>query len=783
MDFDKFVQVATGGKRPYRYQRRLAEEGLPDVLCVPTGAGKTLAATLPWLYRRHLGQEPTRWLVLVLPQRVLVEQTVREVQAWLDALRGVMGDEVPVPHVLMGGEDRGDRDWKIDPCRSRIFIGTQDMVLSRLLMRGYAESRASWPMTFGLFHSGTQFVFDEVQLMGPGLRTSMQLQGLREAIGTALPCRSMWMSATLNPQHLRSVDFARPVRVVELAKDDHHGDLKRRLVATRSVAQIDLDGVTDARTYVKALAARVVAEHRPGTRTLVVLNTVGRAVELFHAVNKLTPDARVMVLHSRFRPDDRRDRTDDVVGTPPSSDTIVVATQVLEAGVDITSSTLVTELAPWSSIVQRAGRCNRDGNAEDARLRWTAPPTGKGAALPYEQVELDNSADILTALEGQAVTSTQLADVGAEVSDPVYPTLRRRDLRDLFDTAPDLNGNDIDVAPFIRDADERTVYVAWRVLPLPDEAGLPSGEELCPAPVADVRELLARSSAVVFDQQDGRWRTAQGGDVRPTAVLIFDAARGGYRPDTGFDASSRSPVTPVDVTGERPDSRDTDSQSSGNPGWLTLAEHLADTEAEARSLLAGMAPELPATHREALAAAARWHDLGKATMTFQNSLVKANPESPPPDGNVVWAKSPGTAPLRHDPPHFRHELVSALLLLDEGTRLLVDVDEPDLVVYLALGHHGKVRLAVSAADGEPPNTVLGVRDGESTLPAELPDGQTLPARPVSLAATKIGPGSLTGRALRLRDRADLGLFRLAFYEAVVRCADWKASAHPGGSRA
>jgi CRISPR-associated endonuclease/helicase Cas3 len=36
----------------YGFQRRLAADGLPDLLCVPTGAGKTLAAVLPWLYRR-----------------------------------------------------------------------------------------------------------------------------------------------------------------------------------------------------------------------------------------------------------------------------------------------------------------------------------------------------------------------------------------------------------------------------------------------------------------------------------------------------------------------------------------------------------------------------------------------------------------------------------------------------------------------------------------------------------------------------------------------------------
>jgi CRISPR-associated endonuclease/helicase Cas3 len=791
MDFDEFVSVATGGKTPYCYQRRLAETGLPDVLRVPTGAGKTLAATLPWLYRRIHGQEATRWLVLVLPQRVLVEQTFREVRSWLTALREKLPRdesyrdllEKTSVHLLMGGEDRDYRRWIIDPHRSRIFVGTQDMVLSRLLMRGYAESRASWPISFGLFHSGTQFVFDEVQLMGPGLRTSLQLQGLREAVGTAAPCKSMWMSATVDVTRLQTVDFTRPVRVAEVLAGDVAGDdqveLKRRLAATRRVLQIDHGGVSDLRSYIKALAERVVAEHRPGTRTLVVLNTVGRAVELFRAVSKLAPSTRIRLLHSRFRPDDRKARTYEVVDAPALSDDIVISTQVLEAGVNITSTTLITELAPWSSIVQRAGRCNRDGEAEGARLLWTVPPPGKGSALPYDQLELDNSAAVLRGLQDQAVTSAGLTGAGADVSDPVYPTLRRRDLRDLFDTAPDLNGNDIDVGPFIRDADDRTVYVAWRVLPLPEDTGLPGGAELCPAPPDGVRELVERGSAVVFDQRDGRWRPALRGDVQPTAILVFDAAQGGYRSDIGFDPSSRAAVPLVEVAGGPSDSMDTDPQSSGNPGWLTLAEHLADAERETRNLLDQMAPDLPSAHREAVAVAARWHDLGKATSTFQQSLIAANPESPPPDEGKVWAKSPGTRPLRHNPPHFRHELVSALLLSDHDLGLLTDEQEPDLIVFLALAHHGKVRVTVRAAEGEPRDIVRGVRDGEITLSAELPGGQILPPHTLSLASTRIGPDSLTNRALRLRDRADIGPFRLAFYEALVRCADWKVSKNWG----
>ncbi len=117
-----------------------------------------------------------------------------------------------------------------------------------------------------------------------------------------------------------------------------------------------------------------------------------------------------------------------------------------------------------------------------------------------------------------------------------------------------------------------------------------------------------------------------------------------------------------------------------------------------------------------------------------------------------------------------------MLLLDDTTGLLDGVAEPDLITYLVLAHHGKVRLTVRARPDEPRGVVLGVIDDSPTVDTMLPVAGLLTARPVSLRATRFGQGSLTSRALRLRDREDLGPFRLAFCEAVVRSADWRASA-------
>ena len=77
----------------------------------------------------------------------------------------------------MGGADAGR--WHLYPERDAVLIGTQDMLLSRALNRGYASPRARWPMEFGLLNHDALWVMDEVQLMDVGLATSGQLQVFR----------------------------------------------------------------------------------------------------------------------------------------------------------------------------------------------------------------------------------------------------------------------------------------------------------------------------------------------------------------------------------------------------------------------------------------------------------------------------------------------------------------------------------------------------------------------------------------------------------------------------
>ena len=142
-NFSKWFKEATGNE-PYPYQTRFAcEPILPELVDVPTGFGKTAMAVLGWLWRRRFAEETVRKttprrLVYCLPMRVLAEQTVQNVQAWLRKLgvEGKAGEDRVSVHLLMGGaEDVRKATWADYPEEDAILIGTQDMLLSRALMR------------------------------------------------------------------------------------------------------------------------------------------------------------------------------------------------------------------------------------------------------------------------------------------------------------------------------------------------------------------------------------------------------------------------------------------------------------------------------------------------------------------------------------------------------------------------------------------------------------------------------------------------------------------------
>lgn len=792
LDFSTVFRYATGHD-PFPYQLRLAEATESSILLsVPTGLGKTDAVVMAWLYRRryaeHNVQAATpRRLVYCLPMRSLVEQTHDKVQRLLHNL-SIHDERVkksPVEStVLMGGEI--DNAWDERPENDNIIIGTQDQLLSRALNRGYAMSRYRWPIHFGLLNNDVMWVFDELQLLGSAVPTSAQLTGFRRELGHYGPVQSLWMSATMNPSWLQTPDFDPKTSVqIQLDNNDHAFPLvKQRLTASKPLNRSSVPLSKDMTKYAKHLAKEVMDKHHPATLSLVVLNRVDRVQAVAETLNSLS-STEIVVVHSRFRAQDRQRILRQIFSPVPPEGRIIVATQAVEAGIDISARLLISELAPWASMVQRFGRLNRYGQEEGVQGLWVDMDldaiSAKDLSSPYDIGDLRNSQEILGTLRDVGPASLPQKDFPLGI----LPVIRRKDIVELFDTSADLSGADIDIASFVRNVRDTDVSVFWRAIDphekLPDEIPFPKSDEICPVSIGQIRRYLETKlkfndtsreeirHAWIWNPLKSQWDPLQVQSIRPGLVVMLSSLEGGYLPLMGFSAAYTDLVEEIPHPSGHTDSMSGDHSSCAVGTIVELERHLLDTAAEVEELSNRLPGGWPV---DDVITAGRLHDVGKAHEVFQKWLKDGQTSNVASD--KLWAKSPGTPLGTKSVPYFRHELASGLALLCWGYN--------DLVAYLAAAHHGKVRMSIRSLPNEKsknPSIIRmarGIQDGD-VIPAMVVGHDKFPNTPLSLNVVEIGKTesgpSWIERTTTLRQQ--YGPFRLAWMETIVRVADWRAS--------
>jgi CRISPR-associated helicase Cas3 len=94
---------------------------------------------------------------------------------------------------------------------------------------------------------------------------------------------------------------------------------------------------------------------------LVACNNIRTAVEVYHVLEG-RGKWRAYLMHSLFTMGDRKralTRLHRLMESKGRADLVVVATQVIEVGVNLDFASMITDAAPLASLVQRAGRVNR----------------------------------------------------------------------------------------------------------------------------------------------------------------------------------------------------------------------------------------------------------------------------------------------------------------------------------------------------------------------------------------------------------------------------------------
>ncbi|MBZ2180907.1 MAG: CRISPR-associated helicase Cas3' [Acidobacteria bacterium] len=365
MTFSEFFATRLpANSPPYPYQQRVADSllaGKSIVLQAPTGAGKTWAAVAPFLFARHIETPIADRLIYALPLRALASN--------LHASVSQVANHATRTSLQIGGESN-DPFFEAD-----IIFTTIDQLLSSYLLHPVGLPPRLDNMNAGAL-PGALIVIDEVHLLDP-----------QTALGTAVEMLNtlqnfsqfILMTATLSTP---AADWlATSLRAERISLDPPEiANLPAQIGRTRSWLYRP-----------ETLSVTRILDQNNNQRTIVLTNTVSQAQRIYGELKtQLAASGRkLFLLHSRFLPADRKAVESQLNihfgPTAEPSNAILVTTQVIEAGVDISAEKLHTELAPLNALIQRAGRVARYKDRNQGQV-FVYEASSK---YPYELSDLD----------------------------------------------------------------------------------------------------------------------------------------------------------------------------------------------------------------------------------------------------------------------------------------------------------------------------------------------------------------------------------------------------------
>lgn len=409
-----FVQIH--GYPPFKWQARLLRQvaktgNWPDVLELPSGFGKTAVLDIAVFHlaleasRKRTRRAPVR-IAFVVDRRLVVDDSFvhagRIAQALIEKPPSSAAGRVAARLQLLAGAHalplvachlRGglpyEGDWASTPSQPTILCSTVDQIGSRLLFRGYGVSNSMKPVHAGLIGTDCLILLDETHLSEPFRQTLQWVKQYKS---------SSWREskdpiAPWGATSLTDMPGSKGKRRFILEKNDFTDHaLRRRWRAQKPARLLDLskfaatsrkkpineeEEETHRITAIKVKARealRILRERGiDHPAVAVVVNHVARAQEVFKQLRRETgvdspayilltgtsrPAARETFLESMIEPI-RTGHRERALEKP----LVIVATQCIEAGVDIDLDGLVTEAAPIDVLRQRFGSLNRDGRS------------------------------------------------------------------------------------------------------------------------------------------------------------------------------------------------------------------------------------------------------------------------------------------------------------------------------------------------------------------------------------------------------------------------------------
>lgn len=317
-------------------------------MTLPTGMGKTLAS-ICWALH-HAKHNNLKRIIIVLPFISIIDQTAKE-------LKRIFGEEWVLEHHSNFNEDEeanisiANEALHDEKYTKRLATENWDYPIIVTTSVQFFESLfGNKPSRCRKVHNIAKSVviFDEVQTLPKELviPTLTMLKNVQKVMDTSF----LFCTAT-QPAFEKSENFNGIEGIESLVENP-----KEIFDATRRVNYFAINQYQPI--SITALSENVIEN---GDSSLCVFNTKKQALLFFKEI-KANAFCRVFHLSTSMYPKHRKEVIENIRTCLQNKVRIIVSsTQLIEAGVDFDFPCVYREIAPLESIIQSAGRCNREG--------------------------------------------------------------------------------------------------------------------------------------------------------------------------------------------------------------------------------------------------------------------------------------------------------------------------------------------------------------------------------------------------------------------------------------
>ncbi len=323
----------------------LEQQGL-FTLTAPTGSGKTLSSLAFALM--HANTHGMRRVIYALPYTSITEQIAHEFRKVFANLSNSSGREIVLEHHSSAAWKEAD-ETDPDAFRAQLACENWDaeiiVTTNVQLLESMFAARASKCRKLHRI-ANSVIIFDEAQALPVDLMrpTLVAIDELSRAYNTSIVLCSATMPAII----LRD-DF--PIGLADVREiNPQPQTMSAALKRTRAHLIDELDD------------DELIERLFDLDQVLAVVNTRGHAAGLYHNLAEKRDGQEVWHLSAGMCPAHRTDVLEQIHRRLDSGQACrVISTQVIEAGVDVDFPVVYRAMAGLDSIVQAAGRCNRNG--------------------------------------------------------------------------------------------------------------------------------------------------------------------------------------------------------------------------------------------------------------------------------------------------------------------------------------------------------------------------------------------------------------------------------------